>query len=149
MLTPIVFKDIMFHHDIRNALYFFSKLRATNISELDITNLSKKKFPLNTVDMLKLYFTKKENYSLYLTGGNVMRIYSDLIKENFTVQLALSDNNLDTHDEFLLGSFSLADTITLHYSLYNIYPHVRNLLKANDVNKVLKYNDDIEFKKQA
>ena len=135
----------MFHHDIRNALYFFSKLKATNISEIDITNFSKNKFPLNTVDMLQLYFTKKENNSLFLRGGKVMRIYSDLVEENLNIQFACDDNNLDTHDEFLLAAIRLADTITLHYSLDNAYPHVRNLMKANDVNKVVKYEDNIEF----
>ena len=145
MHTPIVFKNIMFHHDIRNALYFFSKLRATNISEIDITNFTKKKFPLNMVDMLKLYFSKKENNILCLRGGNAMKIYSDLIEENVNIQFAWDDNNLDTHDEFLLAAIRLADTIILHYSLDNTYPHVRNLLKANDVKKVVKYKDDIEF----
>ena len=143
MHTPIVLKNIMFHHDIRNALYFFSKLKSTNISEIDIINLSKKKFPLNMIDMLKLYYNKKENNCLCLSGGKVMQIYSDSMEENLTIQFAWDDDNLDTHDEFILAAISLADTITLHYSLNNTYPHIRNLLKSNDVNKDVKYEHDI------
>ena len=74
-----------------------------------------------------------------------MKIYSDLIEENLTIQFAWDDNNLDTHDEFLLAAIRLADTIILHYSLDNTYPHVRNLLKENDINQVVKYKDNIEY----
>ena len=144
MHTPIVLKNIMFHHDIRNALYFFSKLKSTNISEIDIINLSKKKFPLNMIDMLKLYYNKKENNCLCLSVGKVMKIYSDLMEENLTIQFALDDDNLDTHDEFILAAISLADTIILHCSLDKIYPHIRNLLKSYDVNKDVKYQHNIE-----
>ena len=145
MHTPIVLKNIMFHHDIRNALYFFNKLKSTNISEIDIINLSKKKLPLNMIDMLKLYYNKKENNCLCLRGGKVMRIYTDLTKDNITIQFALDDNNLDTHDEFLLAAICLADTITLHSSLDNIYPHIRNLLKSNDVNQEVKYQHNFQL----
>ena len=141
MHTPIVFKNIMFHHDIRNAMYFLCKLQSTNISDIDITNFTKKKFPANMIDMLKLYFIKKENNSLCLKGGEVMKIYSDRKEEHLAIQFAWDDNN---HDEFLLAAISLADTITLHYSLDMTYPHVRNILNSNYGNKDVKYQHNIE-----
>ena len=145
MHTPIVFKNIMFHHDIRNAMYFLRKLKSTNISDIDITNFTQKKFPVNFIDMLKLYFAKKENNSLCLKGGEVMKIYSDRMEDHLAIQFAWGDNKLDTHDEFLLAAISLADTITLHYSLDITYPHVRNLLNSNDGNKDVKYQHNIEI----
>ena len=141
MHTPIVFKNIMFHHDIRNAMYFLSKLKSTNISEIDITNFTKQKFPVNMIDMLKLYFNKKRKNSLCLKGGEVMKIYSDRIEDHLVIQFAWDDNK---HDEFLLEAISLADKITLHYSLDSTYPHVCNILSSNDGKKDVKYQHNIE-----
>ena len=74
-----------------------------------------------------------------------MQVYSDSMEENLTIQFAWDDNNLDTYDEFLIEAISLADTINLYYSLDNAYPHIRNLLKSNDFNKDVSYQQLIKL----
>ena len=132
IIRPVVLTDIMFHHDIRNAMYLFNKLNVTNISKVEITNISKKKFPKNMVELLKLYLDTKTNKVLHLKGGKEMKLFSDYY-DSINIQLAYNDNNVDTHNEFLLSAISLVNTIELNYSLANIYPHVRDLLKANKI----------------
>ena len=131
IICPLVLTNIMFHHDIRNAMYLFTKLNLTNISKVEITNISKKKFPKNIVELLKLYLDMKTDKVLHLKGGEVMKLYSDF-EESITIQLAYTDNN-DTHSEFLLSAISLVNTIELSYSLNNKYPFVSDLLKANKI----------------
>ena len=58
--ASVVFTDIIFHHDIRNALYLFSKLNSIQISDIDITNTSNKKFPQNMIELFKLFFKGKK-----------------------------------------------------------------------------------------
>ena len=140
---PVVLTDIMFHHDIRNAMYLFSKLNVTNISKIDITNISKKKFPKNMVDMLKLYYNrKKRKKKLRISGGIEMELSSSNTG-SITIQLARTDNNVETHKEFLLSAISLVDTIKLCYSLDNMYPFVRDLLKTNNIIKNVLYEIDM------
>ena len=136
---PFVLTDIMFHHDIRNAMYLFTKLNVTNISKIDITNISKKKFPKNMVDLLKLYLDRKTNTILHLKGGEYMKLYADYTG-SITIQLANKDNNVDTHNEFLLSAISLVNTIELSYSLHHMYPFVRDLFKANKIIKNVIYD---------
>ena len=138
-IRPVELTDIMFHHDIRNAMYLFTKLHVTNISQIDITNISKKKFPKNMDDLLRLYLDTKTNKILHLKGGEYMKLYSDY-KESITIQLAHNDHNVDTHKEFLLSAIRLVNTIELSYSLYNMYPFVRDLLKANKIIKNVVYD---------
>ena len=136
---PVGLTDIMFHHDIRNAMYLFTKLNVTNIYKIEITNISKKKFAKNMADLLKLYLDTKTNKILHLKGGEYMRLYSDY-HGSLNIQLAYNDNNVDTHNEFLLSAIRLVNTIELNYSLNNIYHHVRHLLKTNKIIKNVIYN---------
>ena len=59
--ASIVITDIIFHHDIRNALYLFRKLNSMKISEIHITNTSNKKFPQNLIDLFKSFFIKRND----------------------------------------------------------------------------------------
>ena len=52
IIYPVGLTDIMLHHDIRNAMYLFTKLNGTNIYKIEITNISKNKFPNNMTDLL-------------------------------------------------------------------------------------------------
>ena len=140
IIHPVELTNIMFYHDIRNAMYLFTKLNVTNISKIDITNITKKKFPKNMVDLLKLYLDTKTNKLLHLKGGDVMRLYSNERDETITIELAYNDNNVDTHNEFLLSAISLVNTIELDYSLDNMYPFVRDLLKANKISTNVQYD---------
>ena len=138
--TPVELTNIMFHHDIRNAMYLFTKLNVTNISKIDITNILRKKFSNNMIDLLKLYLDTKTNKSLHLKGGEEMKLYSNGRDETITIELSYYDNNVDTHNEFLLSAINLVNTIELNYSLDNMYPFVHDLLKANEINKNVLYD---------
>ena len=143
---PFVLTNIMLHHDIRNAIFLFTKLKVTNICKIDITNITKKKFPKNMVDLLKSCLDTKTDKILHLRGGEEMKLYAhldakaDYNKRLITIQLAYNDNNVDTHNEFLLSAISLVNTIELSYSLDNMYPFVRDLLKANKIIKDIIYD---------
>ena len=140
IMHAVILTDIMFHHDIRNAMYLFTKLNVTNISKIDIRNISKKKYPKNMVDLLTLYLQTKTSKILHLKGGYGMRLYSNETDEAISIELDYDDNNVDTHNEFLLSAISLVNTIELNCSLDNMYPFVRELLKANKITKTVIYN---------
>ena len=148
IICPVVLTNIMFHHDIRNAMYLFTKLNVTNISKIDITNISKKKFPKNMVDLLKLYLDTKTNKILHLKGGEEMKLYSDYT-QSITIQLAYNDNTVGTHNEFLLSAITLVNTIELSYSLDDMYPFVRDLLKANKIIRNVLYDINLSDKPGA
>ena len=131
-----------FHHDIRNAMYLFTKLNITNISKIYIMMISKKKYSKNMVDLLKLYLDTRTNKILHLKGGEEMELHADYT-EPITIQLSNNDNNVETHSEFLLSTISLVSTIELSYSLDNMYPFVRDLLKENKIIKNEIYDSSL------
>ena len=124
---PIVFTNIMFHHDIGNAIYLFNKLNSREIHEISITDLLNKKFAPNTVELFRLYFSKEGGNTLTLRGGETMKIFSSLKEKNITIQLTRSEKGLDTHTDLLLSAMTVVDSIVLDYSLinYGLYDHIR------------------------
>ena len=138
--VPVVFTNIMFHHDIRNAIYLLTKLKLTEFYQIDVINISNKKFPQNMVDLLKLYFKEKGNNDLYLTGSHQMRMFSTLnVKRSLTIQLDCSNEELETHKDLLLSAIIIVDRIYLDYTLNNLYPHLIELIKLKRVTQNVKY----------
>ena len=143
--ASVVFTDIIFHHDIRNALYLFSKLNAIEISEIYITNTSNKKFPQNMIDLFKLFFKGKRRCGLRVKAGDVMKIFSMFdqtgLENILTIQLNYDElEPLDTHRNILSSTVTLVDTITLDYSLGNIYPQIRQLIKPMEKSKNIMFS---------
>ena len=142
--ASVVFTDIIFHHDIRNALYLFSKLKSIEISEIYITNTSNKKFPQNLIELFKLFFIKGNKIcGLRVTAGDVMKVFSmsDKRENILTIQLNYNElDTLDTHGNFLSAAFTLVDTVTLDYSLGDIYPQIRQLIKSMEILKNIKFS---------
>ena len=141
--ASVVFTDIIFHHDIRNALYLFSKLNAIEISEIYITNTSNKKFPQNMIDLFKLFFKGKKRCGLRVKAGDVMKIFStsDRTENILTIQLNYNElEPLDTHRNILLSTVTLVDTITFDYSSDNIYPQIRQLIKPMEISKNIMFS---------
>ena len=142
--ASVVFTDIVFHHDIRNALYLFSKLNAIEISEIYITNTPNKKFPQNMIDLFKLFFIKgNKRCSLRVKVGDVMKIFStsDRTENILTIQLNYNDlEPLDTYRNILSSTVTLVDTITLDYSLDKIYPQIKQLIKSMEKSKNIMFS---------
>ena len=137
--TPVVITDIIFHHDIRNALYLFSKLNFVAISEIHITNTSNKKFPQNLIDLFKLFFIKgSKRRGLRVTSGDVMKIFSVPGHRGNILTIQLNYDELDTvetHGEIISATLNLVDTVTLDYSLGVMYPQIRQLIKSMEISK--------------
>ena len=118
--ASVVFTDIIFHHDIRNALYLFSKLNSIEISEIYITNTSNKNFTQNMIDLFKSFFIKgNKRCGLRVKAGDVMKIFSmsDPSENILTIQLKYHKlEAFGTHGNILSADFTLVDTVTLEYS---------------------------------
>ena len=140
---PIEFTDIVFHHDIRNTMYLFTKIKSTKIDKISIFNVSNKKFSQNMIDLLKLYPHQKYNNNVCLRGGKVMKIFSntDCSQKTLTIQLVNSLNVADPHIELLQSVIDLVDSIIFDYSLDNLYPDVCKLTKPSETDKDVKYSE--------
>ena len=141
--ASVVFTDIIFHHDIRNALYLFNKLNAIQISEIYITNTSNKKFPQNMIDLFKLFFKGEKRSGLRVQAGDAMKVFSmsDPTENILTIQLNYDElEPLDTHRNILSSTVTLVDTITFDYSLGNTYPQIRQLIKHMETSKNIMFS---------
>ena len=134
--APVKITNVMLYHDIRNAMYLLTKLKSKEISEIDISNTSNKKLPENLSHVLKLFFNIKGSNHIKLFAGDIMgvRSYSGTPKR-VTVTLVNDTNSFKAHEKFLLSAITLVDTVTLDYSLDNVYPLIIDVISAVNVGK--------------
>lgn len=160
-------RDLLFQHDIRNALFLLNELHLELIDRVSIFNPSNSHFPSNLIDVMKLTLASSDNKlqekRLTICGGEVMSVTTNKTssKNNASVKTSPAQNatttssairntkeiivtltsvaDITTHQEFLVTLVNLVDNVMLRYSAGNLYVQLKKLIDPLNV-KIL-YDD--------
>ena len=86
---------------------------------------------------------KNDKCGLRVTAGDVMKIFSvsNMWQNILTIQLNYDDlDTVETHGKIIFATLNLVDTVTLAYSLGDMYLQIRQFIKSMEISKNILFS---------
>lgn len=147
-------RNLLFQHDIRNALFLLNELDLKVIDHVSIFNPSNSHLPSNLIEVLNLALSGAEEKRLIICGGMVMSVVTKTSpklvdtskhtmpkqqRKEIIVTLTI-DVDMATYQEFLMTLMKLVDNVMLRYTAGHHYKQLKKILDS--LNVKLLYDDE-------